>query len=288
VLFLSKQLAPFLLWKGKNKDNGLLLQNSKENLAMVSFIEIEGKIVHGIFRERPNRFLALVSVRDKVLPCFVPNPGRMLELLTLGTEVILRKVSKTKRKTSYDLIGVLHNGQTISVDSRVPNKLVFEALKNKDIEEFSQYDTIRKEYSYGHSRFDFLLANKSESCLLEARSCTLVEDDVALFPDALTERGRRHISDLIKARKEGFRACIVFIVQRTDANVFSPNDKTDPKFGKVLREAVAEEVEAYAYCSELNKNRVTLKEKIKMKLDCFRSVTSQLGLKCEKRGKLLA
>lgn len=231
---------------------------------MVSFIEIEGKIIHGIFRERPNRFLALVSVGDKVLPCFVPNPGRMLELLTLGTDVILREVLKIKRKTSYDLIGVLHNCQAISIDSRVPNKLVFEALKNKDIEEFSEYKIVRKEYSYGHTRFDFLLANEFESCLLEVKSCTLVEDGVALFPDAVTERGRRHVSDLIKARKEDCRACILFIVQRTDAHVFSPNDKTDPKFGKVLREAVAERVEAYAYCSEFNKNRVTLKEKIKM------------------------
>jgi len=102
---------------------------------------------------------------------------------------------------------------------------------------------------------------------------------VALFPDAVTERGRRHVSDLVKARKEGFRAGIPFIVQRTDAHLFSPNDKTDPKFGKVLREAVAEEVEAYAYCSELNKNRITLKEKIKMKLyrsRCNRSVRFEI------------
>ncbi len=187
-----------------------------------------------------------------ILPSFLPNPGRMHELLTPGTEVVLREVLKENRKTDYDLIGVLYNGQMVSVDSRVPNKLVLEALKNRDIKELSEYNTIKPEYGYGHTRFDFFLANEQGRCLLEVKSCTLVKDGVAMFPDAKTERGRRHVTDLVKAKKEGYRACVLFIVQRTDANVFAPNDETDPEFGKVLRDAALEGVEVYAYKVEIS------------------------------------
>jgi len=219
---------------------------------LVSFIKIEGRTLRGIFQERPNRFSALVKVEDRVLPSFLPNPGRMHELLTSGAEVVLREVLKDNRKTDYDLIGVFYNGQTVSVASRVPNKLVLEALKNRDIEELSEYNIIKPEYGYGHTRFDFFLANEYERCLLEVKSSTLVKDGVAMFPDAKTERGRRHVRDLVKAKKEGYRACVLFIVQRTDAQTFAPDDETDPEFGKVLRNAAVEGVEIYAYKMEIS------------------------------------
>ncbi len=234
---------------------------------MVSFIKIEGRTLKGVFQERPNRFSALVRVEDRILPSFLPNPGRMHELLTPGTKVILREVLKEDRKTDYDLIGVFYNEQVLSVDSRVPNKLVLEALKNGDIEELSEYNIIKPEYGYGHTRFDFFLTNEQDRCLLEVKSCTLVKDGVALFPDAETERGRRHVRDLMKARKEGYRACVLFVVQRTDAHVFAPNDDTDPEFGKVLREAAVERVEIYAYCSEFVGNKITLREKVEVELE---------------------
>jgi sugar fermentation stimulation protein A len=221
---------------------------------LVSFIKIEGRRVRGVFQERLNRFSALVRVKDKTLLTFLPNPGRMHELLVSGTEVILREVLKENRKTSYDLIGVSYNGQWVSVDSRVPNKLVLEALRNRDIEELREYGIIKPEYGYGHTRFDFFLANECESCLLEVKSATLVKNGVAMFPDAVTERGTRHVKDLVKAKKEGYRACILFLVQRTDAHSFAPDDETDPKFGKALRTAAAEGVEIHAYKMEISRN----------------------------------
>ncbi len=234
---------------------------------MVSFIKIEGKTLRGVFQERPNRFLALVKIEDMILPSFLPNPGRMHELLTPGTQVILREVLKEDRKTDYDLIGVFYNEQMVSVDSRVPNKLVLEALKNGDIKELSEYTIIKPEYGYGHTRFDFFLANEQESCLLEVKSCTLVKDGIALFPDAETERGRRHVRDLMKAKTEGYRACMLFVVQRTDARVFAPNDEVDPEFGKVLRNAAVVGVEVYAYYSDFVENKITLKGKVKVELE---------------------
>ncbi len=234
---------------------------------MNSFIKIRGKTIRGTFQERPNRFLALVKVENKILPAFLPNPGRMHELLVSGTTVLLKEVLKKKRKTNHDLIGVFVNGQLVSVDSRVPNRLVSEALRNQNIEEFSGYHIVKPEFPYGHTRFDFFLANEFQRCLLEVKSCTLVKDGVALFPDAETKRGRRHVRDLMKAKEEGYRACMLFIIQRTDAHVFSTNDETDPLFGKILREAIARGVEVYAYYSEFADSRIILKGKVNVELN---------------------
>lgn len=233
---------------------------------MVSFVKIEGKTVKGVFQKRLTRFSALVRVGDKTLQAFLPNPGRMHELLTPKAEVVLREVFNEKRKTAYDLIGVYHKGQKVSVDSRVPNKLVLEALRKKELREFSQYDLVKPEYPYGNSRFDFLLSDGYGHCLLEVKSCTLVKDGAAMFPDAETKRGRRHLEDLLKAKKEGCRACIIFIIQRTDANVLSPDEEADPEFGRVLRRAASQGVEVYAYCSKFVKNKVILKGKVKTEL----------------------
>jgi sugar fermentation stimulation protein A len=221
---------------------------------VVSFIKIEDRIVKGVFQERPNRFSALVKIKDKIVLTYLPNPGRMHELLIPETGVFLKEASKENRKTSYDLIGVSYNGQRVSVDSRVPNKLVLEALRNHDINELSEYNVIKPEFGYGHSRLDFFLNNNRESCLLEVKSATLVKDGVAMFPDAVTERGKRHVNELVKAKKEGYRACVLFVVQRTDAHSFSPSDETDPKFGNALRKAAVEGVEVYAYKMEVSPN----------------------------------
>jgi sugar fermentation stimulation protein A len=233
---------------------------------LVSSIKIEGRIVRGIFQGRPNRFSAFVKVKDKVLLTYLPNPGRMHELLIPGTEVVLTEAANENRKTGYDMIGISYNGQMVSVDSRVPNKLVLEALRNRDIEELSEYNTIKPEFGYGYSRLDFLLTNKHEGCLLEVKSATLVNDGVAMFPDAVTERGKRHVNELAKAKKEGYRACILFLVQRTDAHSFAPSDETDPEFGKALRNAVAEGVEVYAYKTEISPNFSLLSLSSKLKI----------------------
>lgn len=141
--------------------------------------------------ERLTRFSASVKVERKNVACYLPNPGRMVELLVPGVEVVLKGALGGERKTSYDLIEVYHKGDKISLDSRVPNKLVLEALRNKELSEFSGYSSINPEYQYGGTRFDFFLSNGDKSCLLEVKSCTKVREGVALFPDARTVRGGR-------------------------------------------------------------------------------------------------
>jgi sugar fermentation stimulation protein A len=190
----------------------------------------------------------------------------MEELLVPSVKVVLREAEGEHRKTRYDLLAVYHDDLLVSVDTRIPNRLLFEAFKERRLDAFSQYSMIQPEYVYGRSRFDFLLHNNRERCLIEAKSCTLVRHRVALFPDAPTLRGRRHVSELAKARQEGYRACVIFIIQRTDVDVFSPNDATDPAFGAALRQASAEGVELYAYSSELTENEVLLRTRIRINL----------------------
>jgi sugar fermentation stimulation protein A len=210
-----------------------------------------------------NRFLVKVRL-DGEVECFLPNPGRLEELLVPGAGVILREV-KRKRKTGYDLIGVRRDEGVVSIDSRIPNKLVREALENQAFEEFAGYEKIQPEYSFGKSKFDFLLTD-GEECLLEVKSCTLVREGVAMFPDAPTGRGRRHVEELIEAKKKGYRACVLFVVQRIDVRRFSPNDTMDPEFGETLRRAAAEGVEVYAYSSEFLGREIKIKERVEVDL----------------------
>jgi len=232
-----------------------------------SSIELKGHLRRGVFLERPNRFLALVQVDADAVPCFVPNPGRMYELLSPGVEVLLHDVGvQEQRKTRWDLIGVHHGAAVVSIDTRVPNRLVRVALQNGDLPELTGYREIQPEYRYRHSRLDFLLTRDEARCLVEVKSCTLVDDGVARFPDAPTVRGRRHLADLMAAKRAGIRACVVFVVQRGDAQRFTPNDATDPAFGALLRQASREGVEVYVYLAPLNGHTITLNGRIEVLL----------------------
>lgn len=233
---------------------------------MASFIKIDGKILEGVFEKRLTRFSVLVNVDGETLPCFLPNPGRLCELLVPKAKVVLRKIAdlKSGRKTACDIVGVYSGDVLVSVDSRVPNKLVFEALKRGDLPEFRGYTTVKPEYRHGRVRFDFLLHGGSavRPCLLEVKSCTLVRNGVAMFPDAPTERGARQVLELANALDEGFRAVVLFMIQRGDAVIFTPNDETDPKFVRALREAAKSGVEVYAYLAIFAGNRIVLDGKV--------------------------
>jgi len=229
-------------------------------------IKISGRIVEGKFKARLTRFSVCVQLDEKTEVCFLPNPGRLEELLVPGVTVIVKEMVKSGRKTSYDIIGVCHSGQIVSVDSRLPNELVFEALRNGKLPEFVGYSVIRREPVYNHTRFDFLLAENDIKCFLEVKSCTLVRNGVAMFPDAPTKRGTKHMIELIKAKGEGYRASVLFIIQRVDAKIFMPNDKMDPAFGTALRHASKRGVEVYAYSSRFFGNILMLGEKINVVL----------------------
>ena len=224
------------------------------------------KPVEATFIKRLNRFLGIVRIEGAETECFIPNPGRMKELLEVGKKVFLLGIDKPYRKTSYDLVLVNHNGKMVSIDSRVPNKVFQEAIEFSMIPELDGYSIRSKEYTFLNSRLDFLLEGKSKKpLLLEVKSCTLVNGYVAIFPDAPTKRGTRHISDLVQAFPKK-RAAIFFLIQRDDACAFKPNNDTDPSFTEALRKASTLGLEIYAYNSLVTLDYVQINKKMTVKL----------------------
>ncbi len=228
-------------------------------------------ITSGIFLDRPNRFLGIVEVENEPVEVFIPNPGRMYELLTPRRRVYLRRRQATHRKTSFDMIGVKYAGVLISLDAHLPNRFIKKALLNWELDWFRDYDTVVSEPRAYGGRFDFELLGSSGRTYIEVKSCTLVENGRAIFPDAPTERGARHLSHLAESLEDGTaqRAVVIFVIQRPDAKVFSPNDPTDPDFGEALRTAHAKGVEIIPIITKVAEWELNLISSVPVELDYF-------------------
>lgn len=194
-------------------------------------------ITRGIFLDRPNRFIAHVDIDGKHETVHVKNTGRCKELLIPGCEVWLNAPGTPGRKTKYDLVAVRKStGVLFNIDSQAPNKAVKEWLLKQD------YDLIHPEYTYGDSRIDFYMERKlpdgeTKRYLMEVKGCTLEFDGIGYFPDAPTERGVKHIHELIKAKKEGFEAALAYVIQMDGVTEVRPNTDTHPEFGEAIEEA---------------------------------------------------
>lgn len=206
------------------------------------------KIIKAEFINRPNRFHSTVMVNEEEIKVHVPNTGRCKEILIPGCTVFLREETNPTRKTPYDLIAVYKEKKLISIDSHIPNKVVDEALKNKKIKGLENYTNILREKTFGKSRFDFKLStDEGKEYFLEVKGVTLEEDGYSRFPDAPTERGARHLLELVEAKKQGYGAGVMFLIQLEDVNKFSPNDDRDKAFGEALRFAKENGVDIFAY-----------------------------------------
>lgn len=220
------------------------------------FIPLPG-MLEAIFVERKNRFVGLVKVAGRTVPAHVPSSGRMRELLFPGSTVYVAPMPAGKR-TQYR-IHLARFGETlVSVDSLLPNRLVYLALARQALPQFSPYREIKREAAYGNSRFDLYLEGAGGGCFIEVKSVTLVVDGTAKFPDAPSERGRKHLQELAHAQAQGFRAAVVFVVQRDDARIFAPNRDTDPLFAQALGRAAAAGVEIYALSCRVTRQAVEL------------------------------
>lgn len=203
------------------------------------------KLTYGQFLHRDNRFRATVDVDGQRAWAHVSNSGRLSDLFIPGTPIWLAPAEKPNRKTAFDLKLVEHGPVLVSVDARLPNRLFEEALIARKLPDFD-YPNIDREVYLNDSRIDFRLSGTDEVCWVETKSVTLVEEGIAKFPDAPTSRGRRHLLELIRARAQGNRAAVVFIIQRPDALSFSPHQEADPEFTAALDQAVEAGVEALA------------------------------------------
>ena len=223
-------------------------------------------LVAARFLHRLNRFAALVDLDGRETLVHVANSGRMRELLVAGNVCWLRQAQGDHRKTAYDLALVDIGHTLVSADARLPNHLVHRAFLEGRLSQFAAYDECHTEVRYGESRLDLALRGPAGACFIETKSVTLVEDGAGLFPDAPTTRGRKHVFSLMSAVAEGYRASVVFVIQRDDTEFFRPHDDADPEFGQALRQAVAGGVEVYAYTCRVSLEGVRLAERLEVRL----------------------
>ncbi len=218
-----------------------------------------GKVIWGKFIERPNRFVAKVEINGTVETVHVKNTGRCKELLLPNVDVVLSEADNPNRKTSYDLIAVEKAGLgLINIDSQAPNKVMAEWLATQS------FDYIKPEYTYGASRIDFYMERQGQKYLLEVKGCTLEREGIGFFPDAPTERGVKHIHELIKAKQEGYWAGIAFVVQMPKVKEVRPNIETHPAFGEAMEQARAAGVQVITIgCSIKPDTLIVDKKRIK-------------------------
>ena len=207
-------------------------------------IEVETD-AKGRFVERKNRFLGTVDIDGKVVEVHVRDPGRLEEILYEGNEVLVKKAKSKDRKTNWDLIAGKVKDNWIFVNSGYHREITEGVLEDEEISPYPGAGNITPEVQLGESRIDFLLERDGERIWMEVKGCTLAEDGVALFPDAPTERGKRHVEELRKAMEKGDRAVLLVLVFRPDAKCFAPKESTDPEFSEVFRKAVEEGMEVY-------------------------------------------
>lgn len=190
-------------------------------------------ITPAVFLDRPNRFIAHVETADGVETVHVKNTGRCRELLINGSEVYLTAPGTPGRKTVYDLVAVRKgNGLLVNMDSQAPNVVVREWLDTLG------FDRIVPEHSYGDSRMDFYMEYGSRRFLMEVKGCTLEIDGTGYFPDAPTERGVRHLMELVRAVGEGYTAVLTFVIQMDGIREVRPNVSMHPEFGEALEKAL--------------------------------------------------
>ena len=203
--------------------------------------------VKGIFKNRPNRFIAEVEVDGNLEIAHVPNTGRCRELLVEDAVVWLKPSDNPNRKTKFSLHFVENKGVLVSLYSQQANSIVYDAITNGKIKELAGYNHHQREKTVDNSRIDIYLSNEKEECYVEVKGVTLIVDGEARFPDAPTERGAKHLKELIKLKNDGNRCAVFFLIQHPIGKFFRPNWENDPVFSQTLNDAYDAGVEILVY-----------------------------------------
>lgn len=229
-------------------------------------MKIAEKVKQGSFLRRENRFACLVKVAGNIETVHLPSSGKLETVLTPGRTVYVAERPSQRRATGYDLVTASLGETLVSLDDRIPVELIGQALEKRSLPQFKQYTSIRREVPRGRSRLNFLLGNRAAQCFLEVKSVTCVKNSIALFPDGPTERSRLQVESLVWAKKEGYEAAVLFVIQRGDAEGFSPNDDVDPEFSRALRLAQIKGLGIYAYKCRVKPNEIELAGQVPIKL----------------------
>lgn len=219
-------------------------------------------VVKGSFIDRPNRFIANCEIDGKSRVCHVKNTGRCKELFVKGATVYLQKADNPIRKTLYDVIAVQKGDMLINTDSQIVNSVALEYMPVL----FDNIKLIKPECVYGNSRLDIYLETETDKIFVEVKGVTLEKDGIAMFPDAPTERGVKHLKELQKAVVDGYKAFILFVIQMENISHFEPNRITHPEFAAELKNAQKNGVTVLAYNCTVTPDEIKIQNKVKVVL----------------------
>lgn len=226
-------------------------------------------LLPGTLVKRYNRFIADITLTDgRTISAHCPNSGSMLACCEPGRPVYVSFHDNPKRKLKYTWELIEMPGSIVGINTQVPNRLVATSIEADLVPDLNGYHSISREVkTSGKTRLDILLRNgEKDRCYVEIKNCTLVEDEVARFPDAVTSRGLKHLLELESLVSEGFRCVIFYVIQRMDATIFHPADHIDPAYGKELRRALKHGVEILVYDTQIDLKTIRLNRKIPYRL----------------------
>lgn len=239
-------------------------------LHLIINMQFKTPLIPGKLIKRYKRFLADIELESgEIITAHCPNSGSMKTCQTPGWKVLLsyHNIPTRKYKHTWEMV---HNGNCwIGINTGIPNQIVEEAINNKAIESLRGYSEIKREVKYGkNSRIDILLKKDDEQCFIEVKNVTLVEEDGCYyFPDSVTERGRKHLSELIDMVQQGHRSVMLYVIQRSDGSLFKTASHIDPAYAKSLREAHQKGVEILVYQANVNPESIILKKEILWRLE---------------------
>lgn len=224
-------------------------------------MQFKTSLVHGKLIRRYKRFLADVELDNgEIVVAHTANSGSMKSCLEEGAEVYLTHVDDPKRKTKYTWEMIRINNNWVGINTSVPNVLVAEAVKNQEIEGLTGYDNVKREVKFEDSRFDVFASNSEEECFIEVKNVSLKDEEYARFPDAVTTRGKKHLETLMRVKKEGKRAVMVYVIQRADVAIFTPAFDIDSAYAETLYKAHKAGVEIFPIRAEVSPSEIVLKE----------------------------
>ena len=232
-------------------------------------MNFENPLISGVLLKRYKRFFADVKVKGKVITAHCPNTGSMLGLLSKKNKAWISKSNNIKRKLKYTLQIIEENGSKVGVNTHLTNKIVLEALNNNFFNEFKKGAIIQSEKKFGKdTRFDFLITQKKQKAFVEVKNVTLSrKKKIAEFPDAVTSRGAKHIKDLIKATKQGYKSYLLYVIQREDCDNFKIAKDIDPNYFKLLTLAIKKKVNILCYDCKFSAKGIKLNNQIKFKIN---------------------
>ncbi|MGM0377210.1 MAG: DNA/RNA nuclease SfsA [Bacteroidota bacterium] len=219
------------------------------------------ELIHGRLIKRYKRFLADVQLDDGTeVTAHCTNSGSMKSCIEEGAEVYLSPADDPKRKTQYTWEMIRINGSWVGIHTMRPNQLALEALRNDEIPGLTGYTHVVPEVKIHDSRLDIMAENEKEMCFLEVKNVTLKEGHYALFPDAVTSRGKKHLETLVRIRGEGYRAVMLYVIQRMDVDAFGPARDIDPAYSDALERAVNQGVEVFPLQAEVSPHGIVIQK----------------------------